>query len=624
MLLHFTPFKKQTGAVLLALMLVLIVGSSYFLVTKLNTNLSLTRHSEETGLALNAAKNALIGYAISYPDKVNADFGPGYLLCPDKDNNGDAEGSCVLGGTNNTIGRFPYETLELEDLRDSSGQRFWYAISQNFRNNPGKLVPLNSESPASADLSVNGVGDIVAVIIAPGAPVNGQNRDPSVTNITSEISHYLEGDNNNLDTAFVTTLGGAIRKDGEYDTSGNYIFNDRLVVITRQELMQAVEKRVLGEAKQILLDFQTNHNVYPWLSPFATPSTSAFRGLSTSYRGHLPFHWANDPDSIDQGGSVVGRSPFNTSLSVSWNIIDAVLSAGTAISDEAMQDSSFNDPVYGVINPVDIANASCEWINRNSVKCTGTTNFNDPTCSSVSGTCPQAGFVSCDRSYDFNLEFLDESATTISMTDPDAANVRTRDVAVDISSLITTLTNYSIQITDNYTVKGPNPPCGSTTVSETRSLTVDVGKSTGTMTIAGIHYDLDVDGFAGLDINSDGDFDDPGEVDPVPSELPEWFLKNNWHHLVYIAYPASELIPGGAVACITATDCIELNGSGSPDDNKRALAIIAGEALSTQDRTTAPTIDDWFENENNNGDDIFEKADSSSTFNDQVRIISKN
>jgi len=99
---------------------------------------------------------------------------------------------------------------------------------------------------------------------------------------------------------------------------------------------------------------------------------------------------------------------------------------------------------------------------------------------------------------------------------------------------------------------------------------------------------------------------------------------NEWHHLVYIAYPSSEPLPGGATACVTATDCIELNGSGSPDDNKRALAIIAGEALSGQDRTTAPTIDDWFENENNNGDDIFEKADSSSTFNDQVRNISTN
>ena len=170
---HYSASKKaQSGAALLVLMLILIVGSSFFLATKLNINLTKTQRDEQTGIALSAAKNALIGYAISYPDKVNPAEGPGYLPCPDNDNDGDAEGSCVLGGVNNTIGRFPYETLELEDLRDSSGQRFWYSLSQNFRNNPSKLVPLNSESPSSAALSVDGVGDIVAVIIAPGAPAN--------------------------------------------------------------------------------------------------------------------------------------------------------------------------------------------------------------------------------------------------------------------------------------------------------------------------------------------------------------------------------------------------------------------------------------------------------------------
>lgn len=68
---YHASLKPQTGAVLLALLLVVIVGSSFFLATKLNLNLARTQQDEQTGIALNAAKNALIGYAVSYPDKVN-------------------------------------------------------------------------------------------------------------------------------------------------------------------------------------------------------------------------------------------------------------------------------------------------------------------------------------------------------------------------------------------------------------------------------------------------------------------------------------------------------------------------------------------------------------------------
>lgn len=256
MSVHRVPLKKQTGAALLALVLLIVIGSTFFLVSKLNTNIALTQRSEETGAALSAAKEALIGYAITYPDKVNPDEGPGYLPCPDIDNDGDAEGICSLGGVNDTIGRLPYETLELEDLRDGSGQRFWYALSENFRNNP-KIVPLNSESPASAQLSVNGRTDIVAIIFAPGEPFDNQNRTAGPNN----VANYLEDDNSDFDTSFITSVN-------------NPNINDRLIVITRQELMQAVEKRVLGEVRKMMIDYFSDHGAYPWLAPFADPKAS--------------------------------------------------------------------------------------------------------------------------------------------------------------------------------------------------------------------------------------------------------------------------------------------------------------------------------------------------------------
>ncbi len=242
---------------MLALMLVLIIGSSYFLVTKLNINLALTQQSEETGLALSAAKDALIGYAITFPDHDVSGVidGPGYLPCPDLNNDGSAASNCSAGG-NTTIGRLPNQTLRLEELRDASGQRLWYALSENFRFGNNKTIPLNSESPSSAELSVNGTGDIVAIIFAPGEPFDNQDRDVDVNDVTN----YLEDDNSDLDTSFVT--------------NPNVDFNDRLIVITRQELMEAVEKRVMGEVKMMLTDHFNNRGAYPWLTPFADPKAS--------------------------------------------------------------------------------------------------------------------------------------------------------------------------------------------------------------------------------------------------------------------------------------------------------------------------------------------------------------
>ena len=263
---------SESGAALLAFMLILIVGTSYLLINKLNANLLTVYGEERTRIALYQAKQALIGYAVSFPeidalsgtDEID---GPGYLPCPDISKNGVAGTSCSDAG-NTTIGRLPYKTLELEELRDASGQQLWYAISENFRNNP-KLVPLNSESPASAQLSLDSVNDIVAVIIAPGDVVGNQSRNPSETIIANEIQQYLEDDNNDFDTAFVTTAGTD--------------FNDVVTFITREELMTAVEKRVLGEVKVTLSDYFTdasagNNVAYPWLARFADPKAE-FRNL---------------------------------------------------------------------------------------------------------------------------------------------------------------------------------------------------------------------------------------------------------------------------------------------------------------------------------------------------------
>ncbi len=275
-------YKSQRGAALLMFMLILILASSYSFLNKINAATKPHLRQEATSRILAEAKQALISYAVTYPDRVNSNFGPGYLPCPDINNDGSAGGACSSGG-NTTIGRFPWVTLKMNDLRDSSGQYLWYALSDNYRNNP-KLEPLNSETSGQLCIDVNfdddcetaadgDVDDIVAIIIAPGAPVDGQNRDPAEKVIANEISNYLEGNNSNFDTVFVTY-------DDDGDGDGNLEdedFNDTIVIITRKELMEQVEKRILGEANQILSNYFSTYGAYPWLSTFADPKTTEKR-----------------------------------------------------------------------------------------------------------------------------------------------------------------------------------------------------------------------------------------------------------------------------------------------------------------------------------------------------------
>ncbi len=315
--------RKQIGATLLAYILVLISGTSYLLVRNYNANIQKIESATEAGIKLKLAKQALIGYATTYPDNVNATEGPGYLLCPDTDNDGMAEANCSLGG-GTTIGRFPWKTLELLDIYDTSGQTIWYALSENYRYGANKQIPLNSET--EGQLSVDGINDIVAVLFSPGEPVTGQNR----TSGSNLISHYLEDDNADADTAFVTTLAApnVKRLDGIYDANDSLVFNDKLVYITRQELMDAVEKRVLGEVSQILGNYFTTYGAYPWLAPFADPKAINRSIQGTAESGSSSTLLIDSGQDFLELGVVTGD--------VVYNITDSsigIVSANPTLSD---------------------------------------------------------------------------------------------------------------------------------------------------------------------------------------------------------------------------------------------------------------------------------------------------
>jgi type II secretory pathway pseudopilin PulG len=189
-----SPRSRQQRGVALIVLLALV---SFVLIGALlsfagGTDDSIER-SKRTEAALAQAKLALIDYAASvYLGSPCAAPGnncprPGDLPCPDLNNSGTADAVPACDATVRRIGRLPWRTLGLPDLRDGYGERLWYAVSANFKNNTRTVCTavantgcLNSDTPGTITIRDNrgnvlydaGAAPstgVVAVVFAPGA-----------------------------------------------------------------------------------------------------------------------------------------------------------------------------------------------------------------------------------------------------------------------------------------------------------------------------------------------------------------------------------------------------------------------------------------------------------------------
>ena len=108
----------------------------------------------------------------------------------------------------------------------------------------------------------------------------------------------------------------------------------------------------------------------------------------------------------------------------------------------------------------------------------------------------------------------------------------------------------------------------------------------------------------------------------APGELPTWFIKNRWHQLLYVAYSAG-FIPGGSSHCTAGTDCLVVRDLPYTSVDREALVVTAGMALTTQDRSSG-AMTDYYEDENAtlSANDVFDNNEITTTFNDQLAVVS--
>ena len=282
--------KKQSGAALLAFVLIILAGSAYLLTKKFNTNSSRYKSDQITNDSLNLAKVALIGWSLSHPDN------PGMLLFPDRngDANYDGNSDCTTGTVNNNLllGRLPWygqgspcispQTGLNLIVKDYYDEELWYAVSKNLvyesPNYPfvsPALLNKTTDWITVRDSNGNVISDRVAfVVISPGRALDGQDRSasaPAITNYLDNVTIAATGtpySNADYDQDFI------IYPNSETTDDVTDHFNDQLVYVTIDEFIESIEKRAMNELGNLLTSYHSSNSAFPWLSAYADPKVN--------------------------------------------------------------------------------------------------------------------------------------------------------------------------------------------------------------------------------------------------------------------------------------------------------------------------------------------------------------
>lgn len=247
--------RRQRGLVLLALLVILTIGSLYLFLGNLSPAIADAQRARRTEAALAEAREALLGYAMRYRDlqaaqDLDSDGNDdramyGYLPLPDLGSSRNGNVDCVglegceagrnisfpdLASTYDPnglpptiVGRFPWWTLGTSPLKDGNGECLWLIVSSSHgrihRSFPDPTPPaMNWDTPGQLEVVVaNGTAELrnalalpnrslhqrpIAVVFAPGPVLPGQDRSagaapPAGDNVTEcggnyDAKNYLE------------------------------------------------------------------------------------------------------------------------------------------------------------------------------------------------------------------------------------------------------------------------------------------------------------------------------------------------------------------------------------------------------------------------------------------------
>ena len=279
---------RQHGAALLIMLVILIVGIAAVLVNSFTSSLINTARQAKTASALAQAKDALIGYAITYSDNHTNQVN-GLLPVPDlgtSRNIYSGEGNTAGNFSGNStdlsvIGRLPWLALGIDSLQDGNGECLWYAVSGTFQNAQqtsfmnwdtySQFDLYSSDGTPSGTISTTGTNyhqRPVAIIFSPGAVLSGEDRATSTTDsvtrcggnydarnyldtynantLLNNIVNYFASSTNNSTGTFTLASPKQFVIGTVSDTSQTpplVLVNDKFLTITPDDIFSSIKKR---------------------------------------------------------------------------------------------------------------------------------------------------------------------------------------------------------------------------------------------------------------------------------------------------------------------------------------------------------------------------------------------
>jgi len=591
--------RLQRGAALLVLLAVLVLGASWFLVSRLDAlsaGIFTPSNRNHNALVLSQAKQALIGYVAMNAAQAGEN-NPGRFPCP--------EGAALVGTSTEgisapyvgppnaptcaTVGRLPWRTLGLDKLVDSSAEPLWYVVSPGWQL-VTSTTTLTINSNTIGQLNVDGQANAaVALIIAPGAAMNvlasagctARNQTRANPSPTIDARDYIECFNTGTST--FTTTGST--------TS----FNDQVVRITVADVMPGIEAAIASRVEREIApllrgvyatssllphgwgtNISAGNPVYPFAAPFADPSlTASYQGNSASCaggvcKGLLPVMFSNAP------GTSTPCTP----------------SAGSPCDPTFVRWVSPPAPVFTRTGGAALRSATCSVLAA-SVDCSITASgpllgLPAPMSFTLAATVNNVGMA---------MRKFDE---TVSMTGIDPAG---RDVRAQMAS------DGSARVT----LSASMPISGGNLITDL--LCALLGLACYQMNIS-------------MPITLLADHPVLNSADPTTG----WFMRNEWYRVLYYA-AAQTTTPAAlpaAPACTAGTNCVTVsNLTPLPNNNKRAILILTGRSINGSARPSG-TLADYLEFGNATG--AYERQPVSTAvapalkkpFNDRIVVVDIN
>ena len=312
---NYNKVRLESGGALIIFVFVIVLVMTAFLLKVNDPEVLKANQDKRTMQTLQQAKVALIAWSVSHANH------PGQMPFPDRNADGNYDGNSDCNSPTSTfnysflMGQLPVigQTNPCtnpqvglgEDFKDADGNRLWFAVSRNLThiyengtvttlrdpvinpdvvNYPAANPEINNyPAIASAptynypwlkvlDSNGNLISDRVAVvIIAPGAPIGGQSRASVAPNPSEYLDSFVKGgitysnaSYTVADQAFVVGLDGRNVSDSDPRFSHPYYFNDKLIYITIDELISALNNRAAAEASRLLNQYKVKTGQFPY------------------------------------------------------------------------------------------------------------------------------------------------------------------------------------------------------------------------------------------------------------------------------------------------------------------------------------------------------------------------